>query len=94
MKGKTVLRPGAPEGLAEVARGDIEIGLGQVSEIVAAQGVTLVGPYPGELQNTLVFSAGVSAGSRAPDAAQRFVAALVSDEARARFKTAGFDVAQ
>lgn len=92
MKPKTQLRPGAPEGLAEVARGDIDIGLGQVSEIVAAQGVTLVGPYPGELQNTLVFSAGVSAAARAPDAAQAFVAALVSPDARARFKAAGFDV--
>lgn len=94
MKPKTALRPGAPEGLAEVAKGDIAIGLGQVSEIVAAQGVTLVGPYPGELQNTLVFSAGVAAGTRAADAAQAFVAALVTPDARARFKAAGFDVAQ
>lgn len=94
MRSKTALRPGAPEGLAEVAKGDIEIGLGQVSEIVAAPGVTLVGPYPGELQNTLVFSAGVAAGTRAPDAAQAYVGALVTPDARARFKAAGFDIAQ
>lgn len=92
MRPKSVLRPGAPEGLAEVAMGDIEIGLGQVSEIVAAKGVTLVGPFPDELQNTLTFAAGISAASDRADGARAFIAALVSPEGRARFRAGGFDV--
>ncbi|HSQ05134.1 MAG TPA: substrate-binding domain-containing protein [Burkholderiales bacterium] len=93
MKPKTVLRPGAPEGLAEVAKGDIEIGLGQVSEIVAAKGVTLVGPLPPVLQNTLTFAAGRTASSHQGEAAARFIAELVSPQARAKFAAAGFESA-
>jgi molybdate transport system substrate-binding protein len=93
MKPKTVLRPGAPEGLAEVAKGDIEVGLGQVSEIVAAKGVTLAGPLPPAVQNTLTFSAGRMTSSRETQAADRFIATLVSPEARGRFAAAGFESA-
>lgn len=90
MKPKTVLRPGAPQGLGEVAKGDIEIGIGQMSEIVAAKGVQLVGPLPRELQNTLTFSAGLLTG--ADQTAKAFVELLVSPAAREKFKAAGFDV--
>lgn len=92
MKPKTVLRPGAPAGLKEVAAGSIEIGIGQVSEIVAAKGVTLVGPLPAQLQNTLVFAAGVMSSSAVPDVARAYVDVLVSPAARAKFKAAGFDM--
>jgi molybdate transport system substrate-binding protein len=40
------LRDRGPDGLKEVAAGDIEIGLGQVSEIMANKDVVLVGPLP------------------------------------------------
>ena len=90
MKPKTALRPGAPQGLLEVARGDIEIGIGQMSEIVAAKGVQLAGPLPRELQNTLTFSAGVLASAVTQDAARAFIELLTSSTARAKFKAAGF----
>ncbi len=90
MKPKTALRPGAPQGLVEVARGDIEIGIGQMSEIVAAKGVQLAGPLPRELQNTLTFSAGVLASAVAQDAARAFIGHLTSSAARDKFKAAGF----
>lgn len=91
MKAKTQLRPGAPQGLIEVAKGDIEIGIGQVSEIVAAKGVTLVGPLPEALQNTLLFSGGMMTASAMPAAAQAFVEHIVTPAARGRFKAAGFE---
>lgn len=91
MKPKTRLRPGAPQGLPEVAKGDIEIGIGQMSEIVAAKGVTVVGPLPAELQNTLVFSAGVMVTSAEPAAARAFAEHVASAAARERFKAAGFE---
>lgn len=91
MKAKTQLRPGAPQGLSEVAKGDIEIGIGQVSEIVAAKGVTLVGPLPEPLQNTLVFSGGLLTSSTASTVAQAFVEYIVSPAARQRFQAAGFE---
>jgi len=94
MKAKSQLRPGAPDGLKEVAAGTIEIGIGQMSEIVAAKGVTLVGPLPGELQNTLTFSAGRTAASAAAEAADAFITYLTSQAARQKFAAAGFEVPQ
>ena len=91
MKVKTQLRPGAPEGLKEVAAGTIEIGIGQVSEIVAAQGVTLVGLLPAELQNTLTFSAGRTTNASDAQAADAFIAQLVSPAAQQKFAAAGFE---
>jgi len=92
MKPKTQLRPGAPDGLKEVAAGAIELGIGQVSEIVAAQGVTLIGPLPAELQNTLTFSAGRTTITTAAQAADAFIAQLTSAAARQKFAAAGFEV--
>lgn len=92
MKAKSVLRPGAPQGLVEVAKGEIEIGIGQMSEIVAAKGVQLVGPLPRELQNTLTFSAGLVTGSGAAGAAHDFIELLVSPATREKFRVAGFDL--
>jgi len=91
MKAKTQLRPGAPQGLSEVAKGDIEIGIGQLSEIVAAKGVTLVGPLPESLQSTLLFSGGLLTSSAASTAAQAFVEHIVSPAARQQFQAAGFE---
>ena len=94
MKLKTQLRPGAPDGLKEVAAGDIEIGIGQMSEIAAAKGVAVVGPLPAELQNTLTFSAGRSTASAAAEAADAFIAHLTDRAARQKFAAAGFEVPQ
>jgi molybdate transport system substrate-binding protein len=94
MKLKTQLRPGAPDGLKEVAAGDIEIGIGQMSEIAAAKGVALVGPLPAELQNTLTFSAGRSTASAAAEAADAFIAHLTGRAARQKFAAAGFEAPQ
>lgn len=94
MKPKTQLRPGAPDGLKEVAAGSIEIGIGQKSEIVAAQGVTLAGPLPAELQNALTFSTARTTASAAAQVADAFIAHLTTPAARQRFSAAGFDVPQ
>jgi molybdate transport system substrate-binding protein len=53
-----------------VAEGKIEIGMVNISQILTTPGVDLVGPLPPELQSYIVFSAGVSASSKAPDAAR------------------------
>jgi molybdate transport system substrate-binding protein len=90
LKPKTVLVPGAPDGLKRVAAGEIEIGLGQKSEIVAAQGVTFVGPFPPALQNSLMFSAGLA--PQAGNDARALVREFTTPAARERFRAAGFDV--
>src|SRR3954468_8439474 len=91
MARKTVVFKRRDERFAPVARGEVEIGFNQVSEIIVAPGVELVGPLPADIQNYTFFAAGVVAGSRRPEAARRFVAFVSSPEARAVLKEKGFD---
>ena len=69
-------------GTAAVARGDAEIGLFNISEILADKGVTLAGPLPPGLQSWITFAGAVHAASAAPDAARAFLRALAAPQAR------------
>lgn len=59
------------------ARGEAEIAVQQISELMQAEGVDIVGPLPDALQSVTVFSAGVFTASNQP-AAKAFVAHLAS----------------
>jgi molybdate transport system substrate-binding protein len=61
-----------------VAKGDAEIGIQQVAEILPFPGIDLVGPLPAELQQVTVFSAAVGANSREPELARRFIGFIAS----------------
>jgi molybdate transport system substrate-binding protein len=64
MSRKTVVFKQRSERFEAVARGDVEIGFNQVSEIVVAPGVDLVGPLPAPVQRYTLFSCGIVAGGR------------------------------
>jgi molybdate transport system substrate-binding protein len=57
---------GVPVG-SLVARGEVELGFQQLSELVHVAGVDVVGPLPPEVQITTTFSAAVCASSARPD---------------------------
>jgi molybdate transport system substrate-binding protein len=59
-----------------VARGEAEVVLTLVSEIVGVPGVKLLGPLPSELQRHVTFTAARSAPAPDHDAADRFLEAL------------------
>jgi molybdate transport system substrate-binding protein len=90
MKAKTILVPGAqaPE---MVAKGEAELGVAQGSEIVPVAGVQLVGPLPGELASTTVFSAAIGAESKSPAAAKALIEFLTSPQVAPQFKVKGFE---
>jgi molybdate transport system substrate-binding protein len=52
---------------SHVVDGEAEIGIHQISEILAVNGAVLVGPLPAEIQNFTIYSAGV--GTAAKDGA-------------------------
>lgn len=60
------------------ARGEAELAVQQVSELMQSQGVDIVGPLPGELQHTTIFSAGVFKASAQMEPAKAFVAHLAA----------------
>jgi molybdate transport system substrate-binding protein len=87
---KLQLRDRGPDGLKEVAAGTIEIGLGQISEILANKDVVLVGPLPGPIQDLVTFSAAIHTGATEGRAAEELIRMLVAPSAKERFKQAGF----
>jgi len=89
LKSKTILVPGAqaPE---LVAKGEAEIGAAQGSEIVPVAGAELLGPLPGEFASTTLFTAGIGATSKVPDAAKSLVEFLTGPVARPVFSAKGF----
>jgi molybdate transport system substrate-binding protein len=70
-----------------VGRGEIELGIHQISEILPVKGVKLVGPLPRELQKyTTYVAAPVKASRRVLD----FIDHLTGPEARKRLAAAGY----
>jgi molybdate transport system substrate-binding protein len=59
MKPKTKLTGGPVAEL--VANGEAEIGMQQIVAILPVKGAELVGPLPSELQNIIIYAAGISA---------------------------------
>ena len=64
-----------------VAAGEAEIGMQQIVAILPVQGAELVGPLPGELQNVIIYAAGL-ARRRREDAPSRAFVAFHGDAAR------------
>jgi len=74
-----------------VVRGEAELGFQQVSELVTIDGLDFVGTLPEEVQRVTVFSAGLAAGSKEPEAAKQLIACLGSPEAAPVIKKTGLE---
>jgi molybdate transport system substrate-binding protein len=73
-----------------VAKGEIEMQIGQITEIVISPGVDLAGPLPPEIQNTTLMAAGIIMTSKAPDVAKALIDFISSPSAAAVLKATGF----
>lgn len=74
-----------------LARGEVSLALGQVSEIMPVPGVTLAGLVPDHLQLKTVYAVGIARQSTAPALAQELRSLLTGPTGRAAFKANGFD---
>jgi molybdate transport system substrate-binding protein len=92
VKPKAKLIPGGA--VAEhVAKGEAELGIHQISEILPVKGVTLVGPLPAEIQNYTVYAAGIGAHAKESDAAKALLKTLTSPAAAEVLKSKGMEPA-
>jgi molybdate transport system substrate-binding protein len=77
-----------------VAKGELELGVVVITQILTTPGVELVGPLPSEIQSYAVFTAGVSANSKAPGAATELIRFLTSPTAIPVIKSQGMEPAE
>ena len=74
-----------------VARGEAELGVQLISEIVSVPGAELLGPLPGDLQAMTAILAGVLKTAPEPDAARALLRFLISPAAAPAIKAAGME---
>jgi molybdate transport system substrate-binding protein len=91
VKPKLTLMQAIAGGVELVARGQVEIGMFNISEVLPVKGVTLVGPLPPQLQSYIVFAAAVHTGSAASSPAQAFIELMAAPAAREQWKAGGLE---
>ena len=90
VKSKAIHRNALDGGLAAITKGEAELGLYPVSEIIHEKGVALVGLIPAEVQLNTVYAAGVLAANAAPEPALTFVNFLADPSHAHHWKEGGF----
>jgi molybdate transport system substrate-binding protein len=93
IKDKSIYGVGGPAGLVGliVARGDAEIGIQQMAELMAVPGVDIVGPLPDALQSVTQFTALVPTAARQPEGGRAVIDFMRQPAAKAVMKAKGLE---
>lgn len=75
----------------QVAKGDYEVGLQQVAELLPVPGVTYVGKIPEDVQSVTRFAAGIPVNAEHPAQARALLKFLASPEAQPVVQSTGLD---
>jgi molybdate transport system substrate-binding protein len=76
---------------AVVARGEVDIGFQQVSELLPVPGIDYVGPLPPDVQRVTTIAAGIVTNSQNRDVAQALIRYLASPAATSVIKKSGLE---
>ena len=90
LRSKIVVGPGGRVGEL-IVRGEVEIAVQQIPELMSVVGASFVGPLPQELQLYTYFAAGVAAASNVRNSAQAFVDMLAAPSAAPLLKAKGLE---
>jgi molybdate transport system substrate-binding protein len=93
MAAKSKYGGGGTGGLAGlfVERGEAEIGIQQMAELMMVDGLDVVGPLPADLQAVTPFTAAIPASANNPDAGRAVIAFLTTPAAKAVIKAKGLE---
>jgi molybdate transport system substrate-binding protein len=86
-----VLLKGAGEAPETVARGDAEVVITLISEILPVPGVELAGPLPAEFQNYVSFATAAAPKAANPDAVQALIQFAHAPDAASTYKARGME---
>ncbi|AUZ45388.1 substrate-binding domain-containing protein [Pseudomonas orientalis] len=75
----------------QVAKGDYEVGLQQVAELLPVKGVTFVGKIPEDVQSVTRFAAGIPVNAEHPEEAKALLQFMASPEAQPVVRSTGLD---
>jgi molybdate transport system substrate-binding protein len=93
MKPKLTFRNALDGGVEAITKGEAEIGLYPLSEVIAEKGVKVVGLIPPDVQLNTVYGAAVLVANGAPDPAIAFVKFLADPSNARHWKDGGFELA-
>ena len=74
-----------------VSRGEIELGIVVITQILTTHGVVLAGPLPSEIQSYITFTGGISSKSKSIDAAKDLMTVLKSPAAIGVMRSQGME---
>ena len=74
-----------------VAKGEVELGIVVITQILTTPGVDLVGPLPSEVQSYVTFTGAVSARSEVPEAARQLIKFLTGPTASPVMRKQGME---
>jgi molybdate transport system substrate-binding protein len=90
MKSKTIFPKSGPVGVL-VANGEAELGVQQMQELMSVAGIEIIGPLPGDLQDTIVSA--IMASARDAEASRSLVNFLCTPQATAVINAKGMEPA-
>jgi molybdate transport system substrate-binding protein len=95
MQSKSKYGAGGAKGLAGlvVLRGEADLGIQQIAELLAVADIDFVGPLPPELQSVTPFVAGIPVNASQAEAARTAIDFLTSADAKRVIKAKGLDPA-
>jgi molybdate transport system substrate-binding protein len=92
VRAKAIVRDGLAGELA--ARGEVELAVQQISELMQVKGIDIVGPLPVEVQKSTVFSVGIFTSAKDPAHAAALIAWLSTPATAAIIRAKGMEPLQ